>query len=61
MLTDLGAMEEGHERTFAEMRRELTAAEKEPTTYDPDNQVAQYLRTMADFHGTEGKAGPNES
>ena len=60
MLMDLGAMEEGHEKIFAQMRKELTAADKEPTTYDPDNQVAQYLRTMADFHGTEGKAGPNE-
>lgn len=60
MLLDLGAMEEGHERTFATMRKELKAADKEPTTYDPDNQVAQYLRTMADFHGTEGKVSPTE-
>jgi rubrerythrin len=60
MLLELAAMEEGHEKTFVQMRKELTEAEKEPTTYDPDDQVAQYLRTMADFHGTEGKAGPNE-
>jgi rubrerythrin len=60
MLLDLGAMEEGHERTFSQMRKELKAADKEPTTYDPDNQVAQYLRTMADFHGTEGKVSPTE-
>ena len=60
MLLELAAMEEGHEKTFMQMRKELTAAEKEPTTYDPDNQVAQYLRTMADFHGTEGKASPTE-
>ena len=60
MLLELAAMEEGHEKTFVQMRKELTEAEKEPTTYDPDDQVAQYLRTMADFHGTEGKAGPDE-
>jgi rubrerythrin len=60
MLLDLGAMEEGHEKTFAQMRKELTDADKEPTTYDPDNQVAQYLRTMANFHGTEGKVSPTE-
>lgn len=60
MLLELGAMEEGHEKTFAQMRKELTAAEKQPTTYDPDNQVAQYLRTMADFHGIEGKVSPTE-
>lgn len=60
LLLDLGAMEEGHEKTFAQMRKELSALEKEPMTYDPDNQVAQYLRTMADFHGTEGKVSPTE-
>jgi len=60
MLMELSAMEDGHQKTFAQMRKELTAAEKEPTTYDPHNEVAMYLRTMADFHGTEGKAGPNE-
>jgi len=60
MMLELAAMEEGHEKTFVQMRKELTASEKEPTTYDPDNQVAQYLRTMADFHGTEGKASPTE-
>ena len=60
MLLELGAMEEGHEKTFAQMRKELTAEEKAPTTYDPDDQVAQYLRTMADFHGTEGKVSPTE-
>jgi rubrerythrin len=58
MLLGLASMEEGHEKTFAQMRKELSADEKETTTFDPDNQVAEYLRTMADFHGTEGKAGP---
>lgn len=60
MLLELSAMEEGHEKTFAQMRKELSAKEKEPITFDPDNQVAQYLRTMADFHGTEGKISPTE-
>lgn len=60
MLLSLADMEAGHEKTFAQMRRELTTEEKEQTTFDPDNQVAEYLRTMADFHGTEGKAGPTD-
>jgi rubrerythrin len=60
MLLELAVMEDGHEQIFAQMRRELTPAEKENTTYDPDNEVAQYLRTMADFHGTEGKISPTE-
>jgi rubrerythrin len=60
MLLSLADMEEGHQKTFAQMRRELTAEERESNVFDPDNQVGEYLRTMADFHGTEGKAGPDE-
>ncbi|NLK41722.1 MAG: ferritin family protein [Planctomycetes bacterium] len=60
LLMDLSAMEKGHEQTFAQMRKELTASEKEPTTFDPDNEVALYLRTMADFYGTEGKVSPTD-
>lgn len=60
MLLSLADMEAGHEKTFAQMRRDLKAEEKETLTFDPDNQVAQYLRTMADFHGTEGKVSPTE-
>ena len=58
LMEDLAAMEDGHEKTFAQMRQELSASEKEATIYDPDDEAAQYLKTMADFHGTEGKAGP---
>lgn len=60
MLQELADMEDGHEKIFIQMRKELPPKEKEPTVYDPDNEAAQYLRTMADFHGTEGKAGPLE-
>jgi len=60
MLLSLAAMEDGHEKTFAQMRKELSAEEKESNTFDPDNEVAQYLQTMADFHGTEGKVSPTE-
>jgi rubrerythrin len=60
MMLDLAIMEDGHEKIFAQMRKDLPSKEKEPTVYDPDNEAAQYLRTMADFHGTEGKAGPLE-
>jgi rubrerythrin len=58
MFTELAAMEDGHEKIFVNMRKDLSAVMKEPTVFDPDNQVARYLQTMADFHGTEGKAGP---
>lgn len=60
MLLDLAAMEDGHEITFAQMRKELSDEEKESNVFDPDNEVAQYLQTMADFHGTEGKVSSTE-
>jgi rubrerythrin len=60
MFLDLSAMENGHEKIFANMRKKLSAEMKEPTVFDPDNQVAQYLQTMADIHGTEGKAAPTQ-
>lgn len=60
MFTELAAMEDGHEKTFANIRKELTAEMKEPVAYDPDNQVMRYLQTMADFHGMEGKAAPTQ-
>ena len=60
MLQELATMEDGHEKTFAQMRTELSGQEKESATFDPDNEVAQYLQTLADFHGTEGKVSPTE-
>lgn len=60
MLLELAAMEDGHEITFAQMRKELSAEDKESNVFDPDNQVTQYLQTMADFHGTEGKVSSTE-
>jgi len=60
MLLGLAAMEDSHEMTFATMRKELSAQDKEPTVYDPDNQAAMYLRMMADSHGCEGKKSPTQ-
>lgn len=54
-LLNMAAMEDGHLKTFADMRKSLTAAEREVTTYDPDDEAALYLDAMADSHGTEGK------
>ncbi|MHC5179674.1 MAG: ferritin family protein, partial [Planctomycetota bacterium] len=52
MLLEMAAMEDGHEKTFSQMRKELSAEDRESNVFDPDNEVAQYLQTMADFHGT---------
>jgi rubrerythrin len=60
MFSELAAMEDGHEKIFGQMRKELSAQMKEPTVFDPDNEVAKYLQTMADFHGMEGKAAPSQ-
>lgn len=54
-LLKMAAVEEGHEETFVAMRKELSDAEREQTAFDPDNEAALYLDSMADAHGTEGK------
>lgn len=60
MLLDMAAMEDGHLRTFQEMRRELSGREKEPMVFDPDNQAAMYLQAMADARGMEGRISPTQ-
>ena len=48
LLQQLAEMEDDHEKTFAGMRAELSAKEKSPTVFDPDNEAAMYLRALAD-------------
>jgi len=55
MLLDMAVMEDGHLRTFKEMREQLGPQEKSSDVFDPDDQAAQYLQTMADGRGFEGK------
>ncbi|MBN2019652.1 MAG: ferritin family protein [Sedimentisphaerales bacterium] len=52
---DLAAMEDGHMKTFQDMRKALSPEEKDTTAFDPENQAVLYLQAMADSHGTEGK------
>lgn len=52
---NLAEMEDGHLKTFSDMRKQLDASDREPTTFDPDNEAALYLQAMADSHGSEGK------
>ncbi|MDM8555111.1 ferritin family protein [Desulfococcaceae bacterium HSG7] len=44
----MAEIETQHERTFAEMRAELTESETEPTVFDPDDESVLYLRALAD-------------
>lgn len=59
-LLDMAVMEDGHLETFAQMREQLSDAEKEVVTFDPENEVALYLDAMADSHGIEGKKSLSE-
>ncbi len=60
MLLDMADMEDGHLKTFEEMRGQLSGQEKGWTIFDPDNQSALYLQAMADARGYEGKITPTK-
>jgi len=47
-LLEFAAMEDEHEKIFVNLRNELTAAEKTPTVFDPNNEAALYLKALAD-------------
>lgn len=48
LLLKLASMEDGHIKTFASMRSELSEKEKEAPTFDPDNEAGIYLKSLAD-------------
>ena len=60
ILLGLAAMEDEHEKTFANMRAELSGTEVEELVFDPDGQAQMYLRVMADGHVFDVKADPVE-
>jgi len=49
-LLELAAMEDDHEKNFAQMRKGLTSRQREQMVFDPDNQAALYLQAMASGH-----------
>jgi rubrerythrin len=53
-LESLAAMEDQHQKTFAEMRKTLTEADKGGKVFDPYDEVFQYLASLADTLGGEG-------
>ena len=55
MLLDMAVMEDGHEAVFNDMISKLSDEDKESQTFDPDNEAAMYLQTVADSHCAEGK------
>ncbi len=60
LLLKLAEMEDDHEKTFADMRAELSAKETDGPVFDPDGQAQMYLRAMADGHIFNPKVDPVE-
>ncbi|MDO9565300.1 MAG: ferritin family protein [Candidatus Desulfaltia sp.] len=48
LLLDLAAMEDEHEKTFADLRAGLSEKEKFTALFDPEGETALYLRALAD-------------
>jgi len=48
IFTQLARQEENHLAVFTVMRRNLSAAEREATSYDPNNENSLYLQALAD-------------
>ena len=48
ILLGLAAMEDEHEKIFAEMRATLTSGERESTTFDPEEETLAYLKALVD-------------
>ncbi|MHC4213324.1 MAG: ferritin family protein [Planctomycetota bacterium] len=59
LLLRLAEMEVEHEKTFAQMREELTGKENESIAFDPDNQAALYLQAVANGHVFDMKTDPS--
>ncbi len=60
MLLGMAAMEDGHLKTYQEIRKGLSQWEKEEIVFDPDNQSVKYLQAMAEARGYEGKITPSK-
>ena len=60
VLLDLAAMEEEHEKTFADIRAQLSGREQEPMVFDPDGEAQMYLRVVADGQVFDVKADSAE-
>ena len=60
VLLGLAEMEDQHQKTFANMRAELSGTELEEPVFDPDGQAQMYLCVMADGHIFDIKTDPVE-
>lgn len=47
LFTELASMEDAHQQTFADLRKELSEQQKASSTFDPDNEAEAYLASLA--------------
>jgi rubrerythrin len=59
LLLKLASMEEDHQRIFASMRKDLAGHEWAETVYDPQGEVALYLRAMTSGKVFDVKTAPS--
>ena len=57
----LAEMENNHEKIFAEMKEKIKDGAEDATVFDPNDEIAYYLKAMGASAGWEGKALPRLS
>jgi len=60
VLLSLAEFEKEHEETFANMRKQISNKEWDLITFDPEDEMTLYLRTIADSHIFDLKKDPGE-
>ena len=60
ILLSLAEFEKEHEKSYANMRKQISAKEWDITTFDPENEMALYLQKIADSHIFDPKKDPAE-
>jgi len=60
ILLSLAEFEKEHEETFANMRKQISNKEWDLITFDPENEMTLYLRTIADSHIFDLKKDPGK-
>lgn len=60
ILLSLAEFEKEHEETFANMRKQISNKEWDLITFDPEDEMTLYLRTIADSHIFDLKKDPGE-
>ena len=53
-LETIAKMEDRHQAGFEKMKSLLSDKEQAQTVFDPEDELSQYLKAMADAHGGEG-------